>query len=370
MRFRITQVVFAGFVILHSSTPRAIALDIDSVVQRLVKPVLEKNKKLSFVVGVITKDGKKTCSFGTIRLDGKEQPPNERTIYEIGSITKVFTGTVLAILTLEKKVRLDDPVQPWLPADWKLPRRDERDISFLHLATHTSSLPVQPPVLPMAALLSGTIDDPYSKFDSKAVAQSLKSIQLAEPIGCKHSYSNLGVGLLGHALAKADGTDSYQSLVTKRIFRPLGMADSSIELSDEQKKRLASGHDKDGEAASGWSFATLEACGGIRSSLADMLRFMEAAMAKKEGPLGGAFAFGQQPWRELAGRRNEVGLCWMRSQPSEKSLRIWHNGGTGGYASFMGFRPKSGEGVVILCNSADRMVDDLGFKLLDALEKE
>jgi serine-type D-Ala-D-Ala carboxypeptidase/endopeptidase len=99
-----------------------------------------------------------------------------------------------------------------------------------------------------------------------------------------------------------------------------------------------------------------------------MLRFLEAAMGKVDTPLKPAFVFAQQPWRELTAQHDEIGLCWMRSS-SKKGLLLWHNGGTGGYATFMGFRPKMGVGVVVLCNRDDRSVDDLGAKLLEALEK-
>jgi CubicO group peptidase (beta-lactamase class C family) len=333
----------------------------------VVKPFLEKHKHAALAVGIVTPDRSRTFGFGRMKLEGKEQPPDEHTVYEIGSITKVFSGTLLAQLVLEKKIQLDAPVQPWLPVEWTLPRRDDRDITFLHLATHTSSLPVQPPGLGLTALMTGTSGDPYSKFDSQALAKTLATLRLQRPIGSKHDYSNLGVGLLGHALARVDQVESYEELVAKRIFRPLGMNGSTIKLSKEQGRKVAPGHDLLGKPSSGWSFATLEACGGIRSDARDMLRFLEAAMTKVETPLKPAFAFAQQPWRELPKKNVEIGLCWIRSG-SPKDLMIWHNGGTGGYSSFMGFRPKSGIGAIVLYNGTER-VDELGLKLLEVLEK-
>jgi CubicO group peptidase (beta-lactamase class C family) len=338
------------------------------VVAEAVKAFLEKRTHVTLAVGVITPGGKREFGFGTFKLDGQDRRPDEHTLYEIGSITKVFTGTLLAQLVLEKKIKLDDPVQPWLPANWKLPRRDDRDITFLHLATHTSGLPVQPPGLVLFTLLAGTEDDPYANFDRPAVAQTLGAIRLRRPIGSKYEYSNLGVGLLGHALARVDGADSYEALLAKRILRPLGMGESAIRLSEEQKKKLAPGHDDSGEPASGWTFASLEACGGLRSNVRDMLRFVEAAMAKTDTPLKPAFAFAQQPWREQAVKGAEVGLCWASSH-SRRGLLLWHNGGTGGYASYMGFRPTTGIGVVVLCSGAERAVDNLGLTILEALEK-
>jgi CubicO group peptidase (beta-lactamase class C family) len=368
MRSSIGRFVGCVCLVLACAASRAAGQALDEVVAETVKPFLEKKKHATLAIGVLTPEGKRDFGFGTFTLDGKDQQPDEHTLYEIGSITKIFTSTLLAQLVLEKKIKLDDPVQPWLPAEWKLPRRDDRDITFLHLATHTSGLPVQPPGLVLFVLLGGAVEDPYGRFDSPALAKSLENIQLPRPIGSRHEYSNLGVGLLGHALARVDGADSYEALLAKRILRPLGMEETSIRLSDEQKKKLAPGHDGFGKQTSGWNFATLEACGGIRSNAGDMLRFLEAAMAKTDTSLQPAFAFAQQPWRELNVKGVEIGLCWMRSN-SGPGVLLWHNGGTGGYASFMGFRQKSGIGVVILCNGAERAVDELGAKIIEALEK-
>lgn len=345
----------------------ATADPIETSVAEEVKPFLEKRGHVSLGVGIATPAGKRHFGFGTAQLDGKDRTPDEHALYEIGSITKVLTGTLLAQLVLERKVKLDDPAQPLLPVDWKLPRRDERDITLLHLATHTSSLPVQPPALGLLALAAGSVDDPYAKFDSTALAKTLGSIRLERAIGSKHAYSNLGVGLLGHALARADGRESYEALLSARLFKPLRMNDSAIRPSEEQWKKLAPGHDKSGKPVSGWHFATLEACCGVRSSVHDMTLFLAAAMAS-DGDLKPAFALAQQPWRELPQKGVEIGLCWMRTD-SDRGTLLWHNGGTGGYASFLGFRPKSGMGVVVLCNGADRAVDRLGMTLLERLEK-
>jgi CubicO group peptidase (beta-lactamase class C family) len=368
MKLGTEQVIGCVCLFLSGAVHQAAGQAVDFVVADAVKPFLEKKTHVTLAVGIVTPGGKRELGFGTLNRNGRDRRPDEHTLYEIGSMTKVFTGTLLAQLVLQRKIKLDDPVQPWLPADWKLPRRDDRGITFLHLATHTSGLPVQPPGLVLFALLSGTADDAYAKFGPPAVARTLGMIRLPRPIGSKYEYSNLGVGLLGHALARVDGADSYETLLAKRILRPLGMGETAIRLSEEQKKKLAPGHDDSGEPASGWTFATLEACGGIRSNVRDMLRFLEAAMAKAGTPLEPAFAFAQQPWREQTGKDAEVGLCWQRSH-SRRGLLLWHNGGTGGYASYMGFHPTTGIGVVVLCNGNERAVDKLGLTILEALEK-
>ena len=146
-------------------------------VAELAKPFLEKYPKASLAIGVVKSGEKESFFFGDVELDGKSVKPDAETLYEIGSITKVFTGTLLGQMALEKKLKLDDPIQPHLPKDWKLPRRDDRDITFLHCTTHTSSLPVQPPSLPFVAIGKKSPEDPYSVYDSEYLAGILTEIK-------------------------------------------------------------------------------------------------------------------------------------------------------------------------------------------------
>lgn len=336
---------------------------LETAARELVEQFVEDKPYLAVSVG-ITVDGKK-IDFGVGKVEG--QAPNASTLYEIGSVTKVFTGTLLADSALRKKVRIDDPVQKYLPDDLRVPARDGCQIGLGHLATHTSSLPVQPPTLPLLATLNGTRSNPYSKFDLKKLSKSLGSLKLGRPIGSKHAYSNLGVGLLGHALAEANGCETFEEALRQRILEPLEMQDTSIRLTDERRARMAPGHTASGEVTSTWDFACLSACGGIRSNVADMLVFAEASMAN-DGPLKGAFSQAKQTWRYVdSSGRTCAGLCWMRMRtPRIKGDVWWHNGGTGGYRSFFGTIPGKKIAVVVLSNSAGS-VDKLALDVLQVL---
>lgn len=333
------------------------ALDQRAMIEERVGPLLKDRPGVGVVVGVAIDGQKQVHGFGTVAVGGEEKPPTGATMFEIGSITKAFTGTLLADLVRAGKCQLDDPAQKYLPATLQLPRRDNRDITLLHLATHTSSLPVQPPNLPLFALFqpSGPTN-PYKHYTLDELAKSLKSIELGRPIGCSDEYSNLGAGLLGHALAGAAGQSSYEELLTERILRPLQMKDTRIELSrEDRQQRLAPGHNAAGKPVSTWDFSCIEACGGIRSTVNDMLTFGQTALAIDDAqPLTASFRMAQQPWRELSkSDRAFVGLLWMRfPSPSKKHTRIWHNGGTGGYRSFLGLIPEKKLVVVLLSNSA------------------
>jgi D-alanyl-D-alanine-carboxypeptidase/D-alanyl-D-alanine-endopeptidase len=350
--------------------PGARAADERAAIDDVVKPFLKDKPYLALVVGITRPEGRQVFGYGKAVLDGKEQTPAGDTMFEIGSVTKVFTGTLLADQVRAGRMRLDDPVQKYLPDGLTLPRRDDRDITFLHLATHTSSLPVQPPFLGFFALTTKDATNPYAEFDQAHLKQMLAKLSLSRPIGSQFEYSNLGVGLLGHALAHAAKAKSYEDLLVERIAKPLDMTDTRIHLSASQSKRFAPAQTKSGKATSSWTFATLEACGGLRSTTNDLLTFVEANLGRRKTPLAEAFRMAHEPWRELPRKGEHIGLCWIRRKlPEGGRIMIWHNGGTGGYRSFVGFVPDVGVGVVVLSNSP-HSVDEIGVAILDHLRRQ
>ncbi len=341
-----------------------------AAVDELVKPFLKDKPYLALVVGVTRPAGHQVFGYGEVTLEGKKQVPDAATLFEIGSITKIFTGTLLADQVLCGEVRLDDPVQKYLPDNLMVPRRDDRDISLLHLATHTSSLPVQPSSLGLVALLSKDPFNPYAQFDEARLRQTLSDMKLPRPIGSRFVYSNLGVGLLGHALAHAAKAKSYEDLLVQRLAKPLGLADTRMQLAAELNKRFAPGHNKEGKPTSPWTFACLEACGGLRSTSHDLLIFVDAAMNRRKTPLSEAFRMAHQPWRETGRKGESVGLCWFRrEQMVGKNDVLWHNGGTGGYRSFLALVPEKGIGIVLLSNSPHSL-DALGDSILKKIAED
>lgn len=341
---------------------------------------LKDKPHVGLVIGVSGPKGRVVRGHGKVTLDGKAQVPDGQTLYEIGSITKAFTGTLLADRVLAGEVALDAPVRGRLPKSWRLPARDGREITFLHLATHTSSLPVQPPLIGLLALKGKDPLDPYGSFEPVNLERTLTGLTISRPIGSKYEYSNLGVGLLGHALAGEDERGNvrgrYEALLIERVLRPLHLDQTRITLDDARRKRLAPGHNAAGKPTSGWTFACLEACGGLRSNADDLLTFAESAMGSREvpPPLKDAFRLATEPWREIPQRERFVGLCWMRqplfaaarSGPAPR-LMIWHNGGTGGYRSFLGFVPETKTAVVALANTS-QSVDALAIEVLQGLQ--
>lgn len=345
--------------------------------EKAVAPVIKETPGIGVVVGVWTADGpvagQHVFGFGKIKLADQEVTPDGQTMFEIASMTKAFTGTLLGDMVNKGEVRLDDPAQKYLPAELQLPRRDDRDITLLNLATHTSSLPPQPPGIGLFAMTKPAgATNPYKHYMPSDLAKTLKAIKLKMPIGSEEKYSNLGAGILGIALASAAKSPSYERLVDERIARPLGMSQTRVALSEEDRaKRLAPGHNADGEPTSTWNFGCLEACGGIRSSVNDLLIFGRAALALNDKqPLTAAFKTAQQPWRELkSGQKIYTGLHWVRMpSPSGDNTLIWHNGQTGGYHSYLGIVPEKKLVVVLLTNVA-RNADPAAKSIIKELEQ-
>ena len=335
------------------------AAELKAVVEKHAAPLVKDRKDATVVVGVLDKDREAVFAFG--ECDGKA--PDRDSVYEIGSATKAFTGVLLAERVKAGVVRLDDPLQKHLPDGWTVPRRDDRDITLLHLATHTSGLPKQADGFLAFAIAEAR--NPYAKYDVAALKKGLTTTRLRYPIGSRHDYSNVGAGLLGHALAHASKAPSYEAVLSARVLKPLGMNDTGITLTEAQKKRLIPGQDARGRRQDNWDFASIEAAGALRSTASELLKFVKFN-AEPAGTLKDALAVSHQPWRVVVPDEEEIGLCWVRFPAKKAPPAVWHNGQTGGYHAFVGFVPGRG-GVAVLCNVATMKVDDVGFAVLKYL---
>jgi D-alanyl-D-alanine-carboxypeptidase/D-alanyl-D-alanine-endopeptidase len=304
----------------------------------------------TLIFGVVDGDHSEVVAFGT--LDGGKAPDGD-TVYEIGSITKTFTATLLAEAVLAGRVTLDTPVAQLLP-DFKIPSRGAKEITLGLLGTQHSGLPRVP-----SNLLPKDLGDPYADYDAAKLKAFLAGYQLPRDPGAEYEYSNLGFGLLGYALAQSEHTD-WGALAGEKILKPLGMTMTGAAFSDAMRAHLAPGHDSTGNAAKNWDIDALAGAGAIRSTANDMLRYLKANMGIDPSPLTAAMKLAQAPRSDVL-KSSRIGLAWMTTR---KGI-IWHNGETGGYRSFLGFTTDGRHGVVVLSNTAVDL-DDLGFATLDA----
>jgi CubicO group peptidase (beta-lactamase class C family) len=294
---------------------------------------------------------------GTSRVvTAADVPYDGRTLFEIGSITKVLTGILLADMAERGEVRLDDPIAQFLPQGTRVPSRNGKHIRLVDLATHSSGLPRMP------SNFAVDPSNPGAGYPAERLYEFLRGHTLTRDIGERADYSNLGVGLLAHALALHAGT-SYEALVTERILEPLGMTSTRIVLTPADRERLAPGHSSAGRVAPDWPITALAGAGALRSTADDMLKFLAANIHPPDNAVGRAIRAAQIA-RATFNESTRLGLLWLIHTTRFGRTVVWHNGGTAGYRAYIGFDPDRRIGVVVLANRANS-VDRIGTHLLD-----
>lgn len=284
------------------------------------------------------------------------RPITPDTQFEIGSVTKVFTALLLAESERRGKVsRLDPAAKYLLPKDDPAAKALEK-ITLLSLVTHSSGLPRLP-----TDFAAANSSNPYAGIDRAALVESLRRDGPGAPVGRRMVYSNFGAALLGEALAAAWGRP-YSDVLRERVLNPLGMHATVVALTGTRpSKELAPGHDG-GALAGNWEFGAYAPCGALRSTARDLAKFLKAAIGGKGAPLRASFAAATKPQRAADEIGGSIGLGFLIND--DPSPIIWHDGGTAGYRSFIGFtRAGGGKAVAILTNHS-ASVDELGFALL------
>lgn len=308
------------------------------------------------VVGVIRPDGSRQLI--SYNRPGTERKLDGESVFEIGSITKAFTGILLAEMNARGEVRLDEPVAALLPPGAKVPERNGKVITLEDLSTQSSGLPRLATNMPFTDPAN-----PYADYSDSLLFAFLAGYTLPRDIGTQYEYSNLGVGLLGNALARR-AKKPYEDLVRERILAPLGMKDTRITLTPEFRARLAQGHDAQGKPVPLWDLNALQGAGALRSTANDMLTFLAANINGAPGTLGMGLITARQSRRPAGAPVLTIGLGWHILTRNGLNV-VWHNGGTGGYRTFAGFDPVRKIGVVVLSNAMSDN-DDIGFHILDA----
>ena len=326
----------------------------DEDLQLMLDYLVEDGATPGIVLGILEADGSTRILHAGSAGPGT-RPLGPRTVFEIGSINKTFTGTILADMVARGEVKLDDPVQKYLPAGVTVPSRNGRQITLLDLATHRSGLPRMPDNFAPA--------DPANPFADYTVEQLyafLNGHQLTRDIGAEFEYSNLAMGLLGHALGRAAGTN-IQTLIRQRILEPLGMRMTSYSRDGEVGEWMAKGHGGDGDVVPYWDLTDAVAgAGGLRSNVQDMLVYLRAQLGPPETDLERAMRVAQQVHHRFPDFSS--GLGWPIRIVDRRTL-ISHMGGTAGFITMIGFDPERRVGFVMLTNRGG-FPDDIGMDLL------
>ena len=317
----------------------------DEIHDMLVQRIDVQHKSEGIVVGVITKKAREIISYGHFDSSDPRVPDGD-TVFEIGSISKVFTSLLLADMVVKGEVKLSDPVSKYLPATVHVPARNGKQITLLDLATHYSGLPRMP---------TNFLNWDYSRQE---MFDFLNHYELPRDPGQKFEYSNFAVGLLGEILALHAGTD-YDTLLRTRVTGPLQMNRTAVHPTPQMKADFIPGHSGMAKAAA-WEVPALAGAGGVRSTANDLLIFLAANMGIINSPLQPAMKTMLSVHRTPS-PGSEIALGWFIT--TSQNGVVCHNGETNGYHTFIGYDPHRKVGVVVLSNAKDS-IDDIAWRVL------
>jgi CubicO group peptidase (beta-lactamase class C family) len=355
---KITALTLLSAVSLLSLTPPATTKD---KVTGIAESYLANSDNAGLSIAIISGGKESIYTFGSAdRSTGA--PVDTSSIFEIGSITKVFTGIMLANEVVHNRMDLNDNIAHYIPAHSDAAQQ----VTMLQLSTHSSGAPR------LADNFWPSVKNernPYASYGEKELYAYLENMKLVTEPGTRYSYSNVGAGILGNILCKQYGT-SYESLVTGKVCSPFGMSHTKMTLTAEDRKHLARGYSK-GKEMSNWDFQDATAGqGALRSNIMDMMSFMRNNL-KPSGDLEPAIRLAQQTHFTDQKTGQMMGLGWHKGWFYDQHY-LEHTGGTGGYRSFIGLLPGTNTGVVVLSNS-DKDVARIGLEILKiaaAQEKE
>ncbi|MBI2372449.1 MAG: serine hydrolase [Deltaproteobacteria bacterium] len=333
-----------------------------SRVARLAEPAIGEGGVVGLTIGIV--DATHVEHVGLGRTSEHGPTPNADTVYEIGSLTKLFTGILLAALEVEG-ADLSTPASEWLGQ--RLPARKKRPIQLLDLASHTSGLPTNPDGFRAKDPLR-----PYDDVSAKEVLRAASNAKLRRKPGARYEYSNFGFGLLGLAIERKLG-QSYEAALAERVLGPLGLERTRSDLEAVQ------GHDADRAPVPPWRVGEgYAAAGALRSTARDLTRLLLLQL-RGEGPLARALEQASTPVHALSAKEHTPLVAALPAAERRRHAEIssaygWHvldggrrfmTGRTGGFHASVGFDPDAGVGVVVLSNTASMLVDRVANAVLE-----
>ena len=351
------QAVLIAFGILISffsfgQTEKTISENIANI---LFEKTKDYPKNSEFSIAFIKNENVSYYGFKRVN-DTIEYIENSEKVFEIGSITKVFTSTLLANFVLDQKIKLDDPIQNYFNFPLK-----NKQLKVIQLANHTSGLPRLPSNLNLSEVDQS---NPYNEYNEDKLKDYLTNeLELDSLAGSNYEYSNSGAGILGYLLETQADSD-YETLLKKYITSKYGMNNTTTNIKNVQEN-LIKGRDSIGNETSNWNLNALVGAGGILSNVEDLAKFTIAQF----NPGNKELALTIKSTFEIPKYRMEVGLAWNIIKPEPKLTWYMHNGGTGGYSSIMAMDSENKIGIIILSNVSSfhnkaRNIDQLCLGLM------
>ncbi|HET8554211.1 MAG TPA: serine hydrolase domain-containing protein [Rhodanobacteraceae bacterium] len=323
----------------------------DPVQAALDEHVAIDTPNAGIAVAIVTPQGARHWFAG--HLDGDlSRMPDADTAFEIGSITKTFTASLLVAMEREGLVDLDARLDALLPEASRLGRQTPAPVTLESLATHCSGLPRLPWGWRMSAAMYLSPKQPYRFISHAFLERWMRGRRIH--YGQRYRYSNLGYGVLGNVLADRAGS-TYADVLQRFVLLPLGLSHTRV---GGTNAKVAQPHTACGHRVPPWNMRALTPAGGLHSTLNDMTRWLQVNLDVRT-PLDARL---HEPRANSGGRHRSVALGWHVDGEGDMRV-VWHNGGTGGSRSLIAFAPARGTGIVVLSNSA-ASVDALGLELL------
>ena len=331
--------------------------------------------KAELAIGIILPDT--IYKQGYQLVDGEGVPiDNSRHVFEIGSITKTFTGALLLDQVRKGNMHLDSPITTYLPARDKVHSDKSRQVTLKQLLTHTSGLSNGPAsfLLPYLRARLFSPDNPNKYMKWKHYRKYLRNEKLDAPPGEKWAYNNCGISLIGYMVAQQAQTP-WEELVRQRLFAPLGMNNSYPTGQGAPSGLLVQGYDKKGKPAGLWDMDFINPAGSIKSCTDDLLIWISAHLQAEEGSL--FYDMKQRYGLSTGWANNYMGNAWIHRITDSEQI-IWHDGATGAFRAFVAFDDEHKTGLVLLTNFSPHhpKMNDVdgksrirayGFRILESL---
>jgi CubicO group peptidase (beta-lactamase class C family) len=338
-------------------TDNKLATDLDKSVEDILQRFMFEAQSVGLSVGILKNGRHYFYNYGET-TKGNQQLPTSKSLYEIGSITKTFTGILLAKAVNEGIINLTDPINKYLPENVAVLKFGNDTAKIVHLANHTSGLPPLPDNFGATELIN-----PYKDYDEDKLLTYLKTAKLTQKPGTKHEYCNLGVGVLGYILEKQYKMP-FEKMINRFITAKAGMRNTRQFLLKQDSALFTQGYNEAMAKNSQWDFKALAAAGCLRSNTADMLKYAALNLFSKDATLKNAIALSHKETFNLG--QQQIGLNWFIQNWGWGNL-LFHGGGTGGYRSLLAINSTTKNAVIILCNSST-VLDNAGVALMKLLD--
>lgn len=327
---------------------------------QLITSTLSQFPNESEMAIAILQDGQTTFLGLKRNGDTIRVVPNARRVFEVGSITKVFTTQLLLHAYADQLIKdLDEPIRAYSPYAIK----GDPNITFRQLANHTAGLPSSL----SSSIFTTKPSNPYRDWDEERLRKFLENkVRLSSPPGSQYQYSNIGMAILANTVCHLRKT-SYEALLQEEIFAPLQMTSTTTDRLAVQKS-LVQAYNWRGEATDNWDLAAIAGAGAVLSTVEDLSRYLNWCFDALDNEL----ALMSQPSQSIDDVLS-VALGWHMIKGYTPSPFLWHNGGTGGYKAAMGLNRSNRTGLIILSNVGAvnnpkrGLIDKLSYELMKTL---